>query len=109
MRWKKKEQGNLDYKIVKRFALLPIRVGKEYRWFETCYIIKMRWYSWYESGWWNKSWTDKETYELWKKGYKYNCNCADSGCRYCINGELCFIGKEAKIDNNGVCHSRRDR
>lgn len=106
MRWMKKDKGNLDYKIVKRFALFPIQVKNEYRWFETCYIVKERWFSWYESGWINKSWTDKETYEMWKNGYRYSC--ADSSCKYCINGELCSLGKEAKIEYT-ICYSRRSR
>lgn len=102
----KKDRGNRDYKIVKRFALLPIKINNEYRWLETCYIVKERWFSWYESGWSKKSWTDKKTYEMWKNRYKYNC--ADSSCKYCINGELCSLGKEAKIEDS-ICYSWRSK
>ena len=106
MRWIKKDRGNRDYKIVKRFALLPIQINNEYRWFEMCYIVKKRWFSLYDSGWKKVSWTDRETYKMWKNVYRYNC--ADSGCKHCINGELCSLGKEAKIED-AICYSRRSR
>ena len=45
MRWKTKtrhEHG--DVKIVKKFALFPIRIGEEVRWLEMCKIKMTYWH-----------------------------------------------------------------
>ena len=104
MKWQKKQKlnRNSNCKIVKRFALFPIEINNEYRWLETCYIVKRRWISWHESGWQNISWTDKNTYLIWKKG----CfPCHISACKHHLDGGFCALQYDAKIDNNGVCYS----
>lgn len=107
MRWTKKYHRNKDYKIVKQFALLPIRVGNEYRWFETCYVLKERSYSWGEDlGWINISWTNAETYEMWKHGCQNRC--IDKTCMHWMESGFCDL-KSAKVDNNGICYSRVGR
>ena len=104
MRWTKKYR-NRDYKIVKRFALLPIRVGNEYRWLETCYVLKEKSYSWGETlGWINISWTNAETYEMWKQGCQHRC--IDKTCKHWVEGGFCQL-EDAKVDNNGICYSRK--
>lgn len=103
MRWTKKYR-NRNYKIVKRFALLPIRVGNEYRWLETCYILKERSHSWGEDlGWVNISWTNADTYKMWKEERQYRC--ADKTCKHWVEGGICQL-EDAKVDNNGICYSR---
>ena len=109
MRWTKGIKN--DYRLIKRFALLPIKVNNEYRWLETCYIVQERWYSWYEASWCNISWTDKITYLRWKKSnsrYK-KCYCAGSDCKYNLEGQLCMLGNGAVITNDGICYSREEK
>ena len=106
MRWIKKPKLNTDYKIVKRFALLPIRVNNEFRWLETCYIVKQRWYDFYDTGWANLSWTDQTTYLRWKRNRDQICHCADSSCKYNSEGEFCMLGRGAVLTNDGVCYSK---
>ena len=103
MRWQKKQKSVTDYKIVKRFALFPICIGNEWRWLETCYIVKTRWISWGESGWTNTAWTTKNAYLVAKKGSHL---CANTTCKYCIGGVVCKLQHEATIDNMGICRSR---
>jgi hypothetical protein len=43
MRWIRKmptEPREGEYRIVKKFALLPYRIDNEYRWLETMYILQ---------------------------------------------------------------------
>lgn len=54
-----------DIKIVKRFALFPIKAGHRIKWLETCYIQKS--YS-SRDQWWNNNWfVDKDEYESFKR------------------------------------------
>ena len=53
MRFKLKDRSN-EYKngrIKKVFAILPICIGHEIRWLETCYLRQLYYTSWHESGW----------------------------------------------------------
>lgn len=104
MKWTTKPKLNTDYKIVKRFALLPIRVNNEFRWLETCYIVKEKYYSWGEDlGWVNIAWANAETYEMWKEGRQNRC--ITKTCKYWAEGGFCKL-EDAKVDNNGICYSR---
>lgn len=105
MKWTKKTKIR-DYRMVKRFALFPIRVNDEYKWLETCYILQERWYSFYEAEWCNISWVDKQTYLKWKEDKFTRCSCADSLCKYNYDGEFCMLGNAAMISNNGICYSK---
>ena len=101
MRWiKKKRESNI--KVVKRFALFPICINNEWRWLETCYIVKRRWTSWDETGWENFLWTDKKAYLNWKQGCP---SCHIGACKHHLTGGFCALQHEAVIENNGVCHS----
>lgn len=48
---------NKDIRIIKRFALLPIRIDYEVRWLETVYIRQE-----YYNGWHNDGFVDKRSY-----------------------------------------------
>lgn len=103
MRWQKKQKSVTDYKIVKRFALFPICANNEWRWLETCYILKTRWIDWGETGWTNSSWVSKNTYLIWKQGSK---RCDDDKCKYCMDGVICALQYDANIDAYGICRSK---
>lgn len=104
MRWQKKQKSVTAYKIVKRFALLPICINNEWRWFETCYILKTRQFiSWIELEWVNTSWVSKNAYLVWKQGAR---RCDEHKCKHCIDGVICALQYNANIDNYGICRSR---
>lgn len=67
MKFKLKDKSN-EYKhgrIIKRFALFPIKIGLEIRWFETCYIRQRYWSSWHETGWEDLDFATVDDYENW--------------------------------------------
>ena len=103
MRWQKKQKSVTDYKIVKRFALFPICVNNEWRWFETVYILKTRWASWGELEWINSSWVSENAYRVWKQGAM---RCDEVKCKHCIDGAICALQYDANIDAYGICRSR---
>ena len=103
MRWQKKQKSVTDYKIVKRFALFPICINNEWRWLETCYILKTLWISWHEEEWTNTAWVSENAYLAWKQGSK---RCDDKNCKYCIDGAVCALQYEAKVNNYGICLSK---
>jgi hypothetical protein len=110
MRWiKKPKVGTIrELKIVKRFLLFPTRINNEFRWLETAYIVKKRWYSFYETGWNYTAWTDKQHYERWKKHNDY-AQCSNIMCQYNIDGDFCGLNGGAIMTNDGVCYSREDK
>ena len=61
MRFKMKE-----YRVVKRFALFPIKFGHETRWLETVYIRQEIYDSFFGSYYYDKCFTTKEEYEKYK-------------------------------------------
>ena len=103
MRWQKKQKSVTDYKIVKRFTLFPMCVNNEWRWLETCYILKTRWISWYEAEWTNTAWVSENAYLVWKQGSK---RCDEDKCKHCIDGAICALQYTANIDDYGVCRSK---
>lgn len=60
MRWRKKTM-----KVVRRFALFPIRIGYEYRWLEVVYIRRFKRDPYIL--WRNDKFVDKETFIKSKK------------------------------------------
>lgn len=66
MRWMEKPEANT--RIVRRFALFPIKLDKEYRWLEVVYIYQIR--KWDRRGrrlhWQNVSYANKRTWEMWR-------------------------------------------
>lgn len=70
MTWKIKQRKHDDdnFRYVKRFAILPIKAGQEWKWLEVCYIRQRRWTSWNEEGWENDKFVDKSMY----KGYQHS-------------------------------------
>lgn len=54
MRWKKKYS-----RIVKKFALFPVKIDDEYRWLETVYV-EQGWHHWY--GWRDNKFINEEEY-----------------------------------------------
>lgn len=64
-----------DTRIVKRFAFLPITIGRENRWLEVCYIqqeFKLRYFEWdwegfYDNTWVDERFVDKYDYELHRR------------------------------------------
>ena len=103
MRWKKKQKSLTDYKIVKRFTLFPICVNNEWRWFETCYILKTRWSRWGELKWTNTSWVSENAYRVWKQGAR---RCDEIKCKHCMDGTICALQYNANIDDYGICRSK---
>lgn len=66
MKWFKPKDG--DVRILPVFALIPIAIGDEVRWFEMCYI-KQRFHSdFLEDYWTNITFADRSDYERYKKG-----------------------------------------
>ena len=62
MRWIEKEE-----RCVRRFALLPICINGENRWFETVYIIQRMQCDGYDGYWRNECFVDKEVWETWEQ------------------------------------------
>lgn len=58
MRWTDKYR---KWRYIKRFAFLPIKIGRETRWLETVYILQHRSYA--GDGWKNWDFCEKEAYE----------------------------------------------
>ena len=52
-------------KYIRRFALLPIRAGDEWKWFEVCYIQKFYHYSYISNRgrWINNRFVTKKIYD----------------------------------------------
>ena len=63
MKWKK--PYNNQMRIVERFALLPIRIGNDIVWLETCYIKQH--YNGYGDWWKNSSFVTQEDYIHYQK------------------------------------------
>lgn len=65
MRWTKPTKG--DERIIKRFAIFPILVEREYRWLEWCYI-KQTWYHriFEDDCWKNIAFVTEEDYDEYK-------------------------------------------
>lgn len=65
MRWIKRKYHDLDKRVIRKFALLPIVIenvhGTEYRWLETCYVRQI--YRGIRGFWENKAFADKCEYE----------------------------------------------
>ena len=63
MRWHQPHHGKV--RVVKRFALFPMRVYGEYRWLETCYIKQE--YNFWQECWENVKFLTKEEAETLRK------------------------------------------
>jgi hypothetical protein len=50
---KQKEKTKGQYRIIRRFALFPIKIKNVIIWLEPCYIKQQHWESWDEHGWEN--------------------------------------------------------
>lgn len=57
---------NKPWRCVKRFALLPITIEQETRWFEVVYIRQWRCPGMTFFPWVDHEFIDKETYKKWK-------------------------------------------
>ena len=62
MRWKQK-----DMRVIKRFLIFPVRIGKEYRWLEIAYIKQLYRNGCYGIGWYNEEFVDKDAYVIHRK------------------------------------------
>lgn len=65
MTWKLKNKSNKSNKgtrIIRRFALFPIKAGNKIKWLEVCYILQREWNLGYESGWEHVKFVDKNDY-----------------------------------------------
>ena len=64
----RKEKHPFSPRIIKRFALFPIKIKNEIRWMEVCYIKQLYWELWDEYGYENIEFVTKEQYD------EYNSN-----------------------------------
>lgn len=69
MTWNKKDKSyELTHgRIIKRFALFPIRIKNRYVWFEICYIHQIHYGNWYDEWWENINFVSKKRYYRYKK------------------------------------------
>jgi len=67
MKWRSKIPIYGDKRIVKRFLLFPMRLGRDARWLEIAYILQE-----WNVGWNNERWTDSDTYDTFVKGVFHN-------------------------------------
>ena len=54
-----------DKRVVRRFAILPIKIEKEIRWFEFVYIEQ--YYSEFYESWYNNRFVDQDRWKMYKK------------------------------------------
>ena len=49
-------------RVIKRFALFPVRAGNEVKWLETYYILQRFYSLWHEIGWENIKFVTQQDY-----------------------------------------------
>lgn len=55
-----------DRRYIKRFALFPIKIDREIRWLETCYICQTYCTDWDVCTWTNYAFVSEDAYNRWK-------------------------------------------